>query len=216
MFTNLTDFTDFKNICIKESIEYHTYTINTEKTTTAVLKGLIKLPGERIINSIKDQGLKPLHCIEIPTHTKFPDIPSNIRIRDLNSTNKSHTIHRKYQNILGKIWIEKTRCTMFPLSSPWTYVGKLQQKSSLCKMCRTIWLQKLFQNSRNSTHLCKLQRKPFSKLLTMSSDINLLRKKKRKKKHLYQQDTNTCPTIFQPQQFPSLPQIKSPLIFSPT
>ena len=28
---------------------------------------------------------------------------------------------------------------MFPLSSPWTHVGKLQQKSSLYKMRRTTW-----------------------------------------------------------------------------
>ena len=74
MFENTNHFADFKNICKKENIQYHTYTISTEKTITIVLKGLIKLPVQRISNSnsIKNQGLNPIACTEIPTQTKYP------------------------------------------------------------------------------------------------------------------------------------------------
>ncbi|KOX69532.1 hypothetical protein WN51_06542 [Melipona quadrifasciata] len=37
MFTNIDDFSEFKTICLKENIEYHTHIINTEKTLTVVL-----------------------------------------------------------------------------------------------------------------------------------------------------------------------------------
>ena len=31
MFANINDFSEFKTICLKENIQYHTHTINTEK-----------------------------------------------------------------------------------------------------------------------------------------------------------------------------------------
>lgn len=67
MFTNLNDFNDFKIICKNENIEYHTYTISTEKTTTVVLKRLIWLPETKI-----RLGLNSIFCTEIPIHTKYP------------------------------------------------------------------------------------------------------------------------------------------------
>ena len=54
MFENTNHFADFKNICKQKNIQYHTYTISTEKIITVVLKGLIKLPVQRISNSIKN------------------------------------------------------------------------------------------------------------------------------------------------------------------
>ena len=72
MFANINDFSEFKTICQKENIEYHTYTVSSKKSITVVLKELIKLPEDRICNSIKSQGLNLIECTEIPTHTKYP------------------------------------------------------------------------------------------------------------------------------------------------
>ena len=70
-FINTKDFSNFKAICQKENIEYHTYMISIEKTTTVALKDLIKLPESRICSSIKNQGLNPVSCTEISTHAKY-------------------------------------------------------------------------------------------------------------------------------------------------
>ena len=72
MFTNIKDFTEFKAICVKENIEFHTYTVTSEKTLTAVLKSLIRPSLTRITENIRCQGLNLTHCVEIPTHTKYP------------------------------------------------------------------------------------------------------------------------------------------------
>lgn len=81
MFTNLlqtnitNDFNDFKFICKKENIEFYTYTVNSEKTTTVVLKGL---PVARICENIESQGLKPISCAEIyrPTpNIRYTELP---------------------------------------------------------------------------------------------------------------------------------------------
>lgn len=79
MFTNLlqtnitNDFNDFKFICKKENIEFHTYTVNFEKTTTVVLKGL---PVARICENIESQGLKPRAQRYTDPHQIF-DMPSH-------------------------------------------------------------------------------------------------------------------------------------------
>ena len=71
MFTNITDFNEFKEICKTDNIEYHIYTIGSDKTTTVVLKRFIRLPIDRICESIVSQVLKAVSCIEMPTHTKY-------------------------------------------------------------------------------------------------------------------------------------------------
>ena len=71
-FHHIKDFKDFKDICQHDNIQYHTYSIATEKVLTVVLKGLIKLPSKTIINDLKAQGLNPLTCTEIPAPTKYP------------------------------------------------------------------------------------------------------------------------------------------------
>ena len=71
MFTNINDFFKFKTICLKENIEYHIYTIDTEKTLTVVLKRLIRLSEFEISNNLKSQGLNPMHYTEILIHTKY-------------------------------------------------------------------------------------------------------------------------------------------------
>ena len=65
MFENINYFSDFKSICKQKNTP-------RKKTTTVVFKSLIKLPESRISNSIKNQGLNPIACTEIPTLTKYP------------------------------------------------------------------------------------------------------------------------------------------------
>ena len=72
MFQNIIDFKEFKEICHKENIQYHTYAIQSEKILTVVIKELIKLPDIVITNSLRAQGLTPINCTEIPIHTKYP------------------------------------------------------------------------------------------------------------------------------------------------
>ena len=72
MFSNVIDFNEFKEICKTDNIEYYTYIISSDKTTTVVLKGLIRLPIDRICESIESQGLKTVSCREMSTHTKDP------------------------------------------------------------------------------------------------------------------------------------------------
>ena len=71
MFQNLLDFKEFKEICRNDNIQFHTYAIPTEKVLTVVLKGPIKLPEKIIINNLKTQGLTPINCTEMPTHTRY-------------------------------------------------------------------------------------------------------------------------------------------------
>ena len=72
IFQHVEDHKDFIEICRNDKIQFHTYSIPSEKVLTVVLKGLIRLPDKTIINSLKTQGLNPLSCTEIPTHTKYP------------------------------------------------------------------------------------------------------------------------------------------------
>ena len=44
-------------ICQKDNIEYHTFTVNSEKLLIVVLKGLIQLREGRIHENLKNQGL---------------------------------------------------------------------------------------------------------------------------------------------------------------
>ena len=69
MFDNINSFIDFKAISKQENIKY---SCPKRTTYTVVLKGLIKLPESKICNSIKNQGLNPIACTEIPTLTKYP------------------------------------------------------------------------------------------------------------------------------------------------
>ena len=72
IFHNIADFNNFEDVCRKENIQFHTFTIASEKILTVVLKSFIKLNEKTILNDIKTQGLKPINCIEIPTHTRYP------------------------------------------------------------------------------------------------------------------------------------------------
>lgn len=72
MFNNPEDFNNFKEVCFKENIQFHTFTVSTEKILMVVLKGLIKLPEETILSNIKTQGLYPIDCTELQTHTRYP------------------------------------------------------------------------------------------------------------------------------------------------
>lgn len=71
MFQN-TDFSIFKEVCRRQNIQYHTFTLSTEKILTVVLKGLIKLNKKVILHNLKTQGLKAINCTELSTHTKYP------------------------------------------------------------------------------------------------------------------------------------------------
>ena len=114
MFANLNDFTDFKIICQKENIEYHTYMVSTEKTTV-IFKGFTRLSEARICNI----------CTEIPTHTKYPIY----RVIFAFKTSLAQINHIRYiENI--KIYWEKyaiqTCYSVFSLSSPRSHHNKLQ------------------------------------------------------------------------------------------
>ena len=54
---------------LKENIEYHTFRRNG--ILTIVLEGLILLPEARIYENLKNQGLNPTCCSELPTHTRY-------------------------------------------------------------------------------------------------------------------------------------------------
>ncbi|CAD1480635.1 unnamed protein product [Heterotrigona itama] len=76
MFSNINDFSDFKTICLTKNIEYHTYTINTEKTLTIVLKGLIRLLELRICNNLKSQVcVKYVGQHDTRSYKKIPEAP---------------------------------------------------------------------------------------------------------------------------------------------
>ena len=72
MFLKLEDFKEFKELCLTSNIQFHTYALASEKVLTVVLKGLIRFPDKTIISSLKTQGLSPINCTEIPTHTRYP------------------------------------------------------------------------------------------------------------------------------------------------
>ena len=64
MFPNIRNFTEFKAICVKENIEFHTYTVTFEKTLIVMLKGMFQLP--------------------LPTPLPLTRISENIRVQGLN------------------------------------------------------------------------------------------------------------------------------------
>lgn len=80
MLININDFSESRTICLKENIEYYTYTINTEKILTVVLKELIHLPELRISNNLKSEGLNPIHCVQIQIRGKSENILRKIRL----------------------------------------------------------------------------------------------------------------------------------------
>ena len=73
MFQEIEDFVNFKDICRKQGIQFHTFTLSSEEILTVVVKGLIKLEPKIILNNLKTQGLKPIDCTEISTHMKYPE-----------------------------------------------------------------------------------------------------------------------------------------------
>ena len=77
IFHNLTEYHDFKEVCRKENIQFHIFTVSTEKILTVVLKGLIKLNEKVIINYLKAQALKPINCTELP-NTRFRESPLHL------------------------------------------------------------------------------------------------------------------------------------------
>ncbi|KOX75859.1 hypothetical protein WN51_13343 [Melipona quadrifasciata] len=112
---------------VKENIQFHTFTITTEKILIVVLKGLIKLNKKTILSNLKTQGLKPLNYTELPTHTKYP-IYSYLRAKYNSRKNKPGQFHRKHQDILGKVRVPKTLDTMLPLPGPCN-------KNAVCVKC---------------------------------------------------------------------------------
>ena len=49
-----------KNLCRKDNIQFHTYTISSKKVLSIVLKGLVKLLDKTVINNLKKKtGNKP-------------------------------------------------------------------------------------------------------------------------------------------------------------
>ena len=73
-FQNIEDFKEFKELCQLDNVQYHTYSISTEKVLTVVLKGLVKFPEKTIINDLKIQGVNPIDCTEIPISIRYPII----------------------------------------------------------------------------------------------------------------------------------------------
>ena len=71
LWFSLEDFKEFKELCLTSNIQFHTYALVSEKVLT-VVKGLIRFPDKTIISSLKTQGLSPINCTEIPTHTRYP------------------------------------------------------------------------------------------------------------------------------------------------
>ena len=100
VFQNLGDFLSFKEICQNDKIQYHTYSIPTEKVLIVVLKELIKLPSKTIINELKTQGLKPLTCAEIPAPTKYPIY----RISFAPGTTLAKVNHTRYVHNIKIYW----------------------------------------------------------------------------------------------------------------
>lgn len=72
MFHNIAEFNNFEDVCRKENIQFHRFTIAFEKILTVVLKGLIELNEKTILNNLRSQGLKLINCIKIPTNTRYP------------------------------------------------------------------------------------------------------------------------------------------------
>ncbi|KAK1131919.1 hypothetical protein K0M31_016066 [Melipona bicolor] len=81
---------DFKNICQKDNVEYHTITINSEKTFTIVLKELIGLSEARICENLKNQGVNSL--FRTPNTYQIPNLQNHIRPRN-------HIGTRSYQDM---------------------------------------------------------------------------------------------------------------------
>ena len=128
MFDNINSFTDLKAICKQENIEYHTYTVSAEKTCTVVLKGLIKLSESKICKSIKNQGLNPIACTEIPTLTRYPLYrvtfapgTTMAQINNIRFIEHIKIYWEKFES--GKPTIQCFRCQ--------THLRELQQKGSL-------------------------------------------------------------------------------------
>lgn len=90
MFINQTNFTDFKNIS-QRAIKY-TFKINSDKTFTVVLKGLI-FPEAKICENIKNQGLNLILCLEYTPDTY--DLQNHFRPRNYTGPNKSRQMRRK-------------------------------------------------------------------------------------------------------------------------
>ena len=75
MFHNITDYSDFKNVCRKQNIQFHTFTVSTKKILTVILKGIIKISDKVIINNPRTKSTKTTRsCLHTP-NTRFTGSP---------------------------------------------------------------------------------------------------------------------------------------------
>ena len=98
IFQNIKDFKEFKELCRKDNIQFHTY---IEKVLIVVLKGLVKLPDRTIINNLKRQGLNPLHR-NVHTH-QISYLPNHLCTRYDPSESEPGKVYRKSESLLGEI-----------------------------------------------------------------------------------------------------------------
>ena len=124
-FQSLPDFSHFKDVCRKEGIQFHTFSLPTEKTLTVVPKGLIKLHDKIILDNMNSQGLHSITCTELPTHTKYPiyriTFVPGTTIAKVNQVRFIENI----KSLLGKLQVAKALHTVLSMSGPRTYVHKL-------------------------------------------------------------------------------------------
>ena len=74
---SVEDFIKLKESLLSGNTAFHTYTLNSQKVLTVVLKALSNIPPEEIINELKEKGLQSIYCsILNSSSTKKPMYPS--------------------------------------------------------------------------------------------------------------------------------------------
>ena len=186
MFQEIEDFVNFKDVCRKQGIQFHTFTLNSEEILTVVLKGLIKLDPKIILNNLKTQGLKPIDCTEISNHMKYPIY----RITFFLGTTLANVNQDRFIEHIKVYWekYEAHKPSIQCYCCRRTFLHKLQQKRSLCQVRRSPQHEQMHKNTRRNTYLFKLPRQLHGELLPMSSLPKLPKRKITK----HNSNTKTC------------------------
>lgn len=61
-FDNVDSFKKFKLALNEGKVPYFTFSLNTERPLTMVVKGLLDIPAEEILYELKSKGLNPTSC----------------------------------------------------------------------------------------------------------------------------------------------------------
>ena len=93
------DFNDLKSRLLTGNLAFHTFTMNSRKVLTVVLKGLSRVPSEEILSEIKSHGLVPISCVPLNPGSKKNSLYSSYKVvfpqgTSLNAVNKiGHIFH---------------------------------------------------------------------------------------------------------------------------